>query len=424
MTETSTTKPPLHYLLILVLAGEAIFILPFVLARVFRPTFLAVFQLTNLELGTCFSVYGLVALASYLLGGPLADKFKPRFLMSSALFLTAIGGVFMSTYPGYGNLKWIYGYFGFTTIFLFWSAMIKATRVWGGSSRQGRAFGFLDGGRGVVAALFGSLGVYVFSVFIKVDINAAQLGDKQHAFQAVILVSSLLVAVIGVLVLIFLKPVGEENSDVETMQLAKTNGLKNLLAVAKIPSVWWLMVIILCAYVGYKITDVFSLFANEVMLYNEIESAQVGAFLLYFRPIVGISIGILADRTKSTFLLIIGFLTMLLGALVFSFGLIEAQMEVVFFTSVITIALGTYAARTLYFAVLHEGQIPLALTGTAVGLISFVGYTPDIFVGPVMGYFLDNSPGAVGHQQVFIMLSVFAFLGFIASVGFYRSQRK
>ena len=99
-------------------------------------------------------------------------------------------------------------------------------------------------------------------------------------------------------------------------------------------------------------------------------------------------------------------------------------MEVVFFTSVITIALGTYAARTLYFAVLHEGQIPLVLTGTAVGLISFVGYTPDIFVGPVMGYFLDNSPGAVGHQQVFIMLAVFAFLGMVAAVGFYRSQRK
>lgn len=41
--------------------------------------------------------------------------------------------------------------------------MIKATRILGGELNQGKAFGFLDGGRGLVAALFGALGVLVFS---------------------------------------------------------------------------------------------------------------------------------------------------------------------------------------------------------------------------------------------------------------------
>lgn len=58
-------KKPLGIVL-LILAGEAIYLLPFVLARVFRPTFLSVFQLNNTQLGSCYSVYGFVAMASYL----------------------------------------------------------------------------------------------------------------------------------------------------------------------------------------------------------------------------------------------------------------------------------------------------------------------------------------------------------------------
>ena len=63
-------------LITLIVAGEAIFFLPFVLARVFRPTLLDLFGISNTELGLWFSVYGIVAMVSYLFGGPLADRFE------------------------------------------------------------------------------------------------------------------------------------------------------------------------------------------------------------------------------------------------------------------------------------------------------------------------------------------------------------
>ena len=138
------TKAPWYFLLLIILAGESVFILPFVLARVFRPTVLEVLQLSNLELGLCYSVYGIVAMLSYPFGGPLADKFQPRKLIAVALWLTALGGFVYATFPSYTVLKVLYGYWGFTTIFLFWAPMIKATRVWGGTNSQGKAFGFLD----------------------------------------------------------------------------------------------------------------------------------------------------------------------------------------------------------------------------------------------------------------------------------------
>ena len=142
----SKTKQPIYVIILLILSSEAVFILPFVLVRIFRPQFLEVFDINNLQLGTCFSIYGIVALFSYIFGGPLADKFHPRFLISVSLILTAIGGIYLSTYPDYSHLKYLYGFWGFTTIFLFWSALIKATRIWGGTKKQGMAFGFLSGG--------------------------------------------------------------------------------------------------------------------------------------------------------------------------------------------------------------------------------------------------------------------------------------
>ena len=160
------SKNSWYYLLLLILSGEAVFILPFVLPRVFRPTVLQSFQLSNTELGLCFSWYGIVAMGSYILGGPLADKFAPRKLIAVALWLTALGGIIFAKFPSFTTLRLLYAYWGFTTIFLFWAPMIKATRVWGGAYSQGKAFGFLDGGRGLVGALFGSLGVLIFSIVI------------------------------------------------------------------------------------------------------------------------------------------------------------------------------------------------------------------------------------------------------------------
>ncbi|WP_010232552.1 MFS transporter [Gillisia marina] len=413
-------KAPWYFLLLLILAGESVFILPFVLSRVFRPTVLELFSLDNLQLGLCFSVYGIVALLSYLFGGPLADKFPPRKLIATALWMTALGGLVYATFPSYNVLKILYGYWGFTTIFLFWAPMIKATRVWGGSNSQGKAFGFLDGGRGLVGALFGALGVIIFSIFITSEISEVKISESRAAFKQVILVSSGIVVVVGILVWFFMKldPKTEKEIILEKITI------RQIKEVMRLPSVWLLMIIILCAYVGYKITDVFSLYAKDVMRYDQVQSAQVGTFLLFIRPVIGVLIGVLADRTRPTYWLVISFLISFFGALLFALDVISDSETALFFISILVVATGVYAARSLYFAVMESGQIPLVLTGTAVGLISIVGYTPDIFAGPAMGYLLDNSPGKVGHQHVFWMLALFSLIGGVAAYYYFRLYRK
>jgi nitrate/nitrite transporter NarK len=424
MSQQQKTSPA-YTILLLILAGESVFILPFVLQRIFRTTFLESFDITQTELGSCFSIYGLVALASYLFGGPLADKFRPHILMSVALMLTALGGFYLASYPTLANLHVLYGFWGFTTIFLFWAAMIKATRIWGGQSKQGIAFGFLDGGRGLVAALFGSVGVLVFSAFITKDIELTSVLERKVAFKQVITYTSFAVCVVSILVFFFLRKLNtsEEKQIQIGIDKPKTLTLANFKTVMQFKAVWLLMIIILCAYYGYKMTDLFSQYAEQVMNYNKIEAAKVGTSLLYMRPIIGVVIGILADRTRASLWIVIGFLLMLVTSGIFASGIINDSATLLFILSIGTMALGVYSARVLYFATLEESKIPLALTGIAVGFISIVGYTPDIFAGPLMGYFLDKNPGALGLQHSFGIMMLFSLVGLVAAFWLYRHSK-
>ena len=387
--------------------------LPFVLARIFRPTFLAVFELTNFQLGTLFTTYGIIAFLSYLFGGALADKFTARKLMTTSLLLTAGGGLVLANFPSYSTLQILFGYWGFSTIFLFWAAMIKATRNWGGKKQQGKAFGFLEGGRGIVAASIGTIGVFVFSVVLPKEVIAASFEERQLAFQAIIYATSALVAMVGLLIFFFLTE--DETEDHKDIETTSWNKIKTVL---QYPTVWLLILIVLCAYVGYKVTDILSLYAVDVMHFNEVDAAKVGSYQMFIRPIVCISVGSFADKSNSAFWLIRGFFILLIGTILFSSGLVAAPLNGFFLFSVIITGIGTYGLRSLYFGAIQEGHIPYSIMGTAVGIISLIGYTPDIFMGPLMGYLLDVNLGITGHQHVFMLLGAFSFIGLLAALRF------
>ena len=405
---------------LLILSGELIYLLPYVLPRIFRPTFLEVFNLNNLQLGSLFSVYGIIALLSYVYGGVISDKFQPKKLMSYSLFFTSFGGLVLASYPSYFVLQILYGYWGFTTVFLFWGAMIKATRVWGGTDNQGQAFGFLDGGRGLVAASMGSLGILIFSVFLTNDIELTSLTERKEAFRYVILFSSFMIFLTGLWVLFFM----DSNQKDQKNNVISSNSFSNIKTVLKIQSVWLIMIIIISAYVGYRVTDIYSLYASDVMFFNQIEAANVSSLQLYLRPLVCILIAMLAYKSSYIYFIIFGFVTMLIGSTIFAFGIVQLNMNFIFYLSLIIVATGTYAIRALYFSIMQEGRIPLVLTGTAVGLISVVGYTPDIFAPPIFGYFLDKYPGLLGHQYVFTISVLFSILGLLASIKFANLFKK
>ena len=324
--------------------------------------------------------------------------------------LTSLGGFFMMSYPSYFTLQMIYAYWGFTTVFLFWAPMIKATSIIGGLKKQGKTFSFLDAGRGIVASSIGIIGVLIFSFVVVGDISDSTHQEKQDAFRYVIGASSLIVFITGIIVYNFL--------NIQIDSKAKIGNFRDMKKLMKSKSVILIGLIILTAYMGYKITDIYSLYASEIMLFDEIEAARIGAYQQYLRPLACISIAFFADKSGNINVIIGGFAIMFVGAILFTSGIVVDGLNSLFILSLVIVATGTYIIRGLYFSILKDGKIPAALTGTAIGIVSIIGYTPDIFATPLYGYLLDTYEGIKGHQLVYLILAISSLIGIYLSLKF------
>ena len=410
----------------LMVAAEAIFFLPFVIARIFRPTMLEIFAITNWQLGVAFSAYGVVAMLAYFPGGPLADLFAPRKLMTFALAATAIGGLVMAMVPSLNVLRWLYAYWGLTSILLFWAAMIRAVRRLGGVNFSGSAFGLLDGGRGLVAAGAASIAVYLFDSLLPVDVDIATLEERGRAFQWMILVFTGATAAGAILVWIFIPDQTERNDEADQPASADSNSISfaGAITVLKLPTVWLQALIIVCAYVAYKGLDDVSLYAKVALDFNEVDAAYTGTLSMWVRPFAAVGAGLIADRTLVSRMTAVSFLALAAGAGMIASGVFVAGTASWFFLVIIGTSAAVHALRGLYYAIMQEGSVPFAYTGTVVGVVSTIGYTPDVFMGPLMGKLLDDSPGVLGHQHVFAVIALFSIIGFFGALVFNRVSTK
>ena len=403
-------------MLTLVFAGEIIFGLPFHTARFFRPTLLEAFGFSNTQLGDVFAVYGVLAMLAYFPGGALADRFPARSLLTASLLATSAGGFYMATYPGPAGMGLLYGYWGITTILLFWSALIRATREWGGDASQGSAFGVLEGGRGIVAALLGTIGVAVLAMAMPDDVAAATNEERRAAFRSVVLMYSLAAAGTAALVW-WLIPPSKLAGD------SSTGLFRGPVRVLRRPLVWAQAGVIICAYCGFKGLDNYSLYAVQVLGMNEVDGAKLAAYASYVRPFASVLAGLLADRWTAAKTTGLVFIILVLSYLPLSALPPEGGAVALIYANLIVSMFAVFALRGVYFALLQENRVPPHLTGAVAGTVSFVGFTPEIFFGPITGRILDANPGVVGHQNYFLFLAAVMVAGAAVTVWLVRLQK-
>ena len=158
------------------------------------------------------------------------------------------------TIPGYSGMSVLFGFWGLTTILLFWAALIRATRDWGREDEQGRAYGILDGGRGVLAAVLAGLAVWLFQAMLPADPTTATDAQRLLALRGIIGVYIVVTFASAVLVWVF---VPEETATAE----GRSSDLKwdHVGRVLRYPTVWLQALIVVCAYVAYKGLDNYSI---------------------------------------------------------------------------------------------------------------------------------------------------------------------
>jgi sugar phosphate permease len=413
------------HMLVLVLAGEMIFSLPFHTARFFRPTFLDAFGFSNTELGDAFAVYGVTAMLAYFPGGVLADRFPARKLMALSLLATAAGGLFMASFPGFVPMAVLYGYWGITTIFLFWAAMIRATRAWGGTGSQGIAFGVLDGGRGLVAAGFAMFAVAMLATYLPAEALLVDAASRREGMRNVILLYTAATAFCALLAWFLLPdPPGKARTDEAGATSQQIRSLlRNASAVLHQPLVWAQAAVIVCAYSAYKGLDNYSLYAVQVLGMDEVEAARLTAWASYLRPVAAVLTGLLADRILAARAILAAFAVLLATCLVLALSAPDQAWTNIIYGNIFVSFFAVFALRGVYFALLEETGTPRHLTGATVGAVSFIGYTPEIFFGPVSGRILDHAPGLEGHQDYFLFLGGFAAAGLVVSAWLSRVSR-
>lgn len=410
--DTSNSSPMSRWLTIfsLVFAGEMIFSLPFHVARFFRPTMLNVFQLSNTELGDSISVYGIMAMLAYFPGGAIADRYSARKLMTISLVATGLGGLFFAKIPTQLGLSVLFGYWGITTIFLFWAAMIKATRDWGGHLSQGKAFGILDGGRGLVAAGAATLAVFILSSLMPENIENTSDIERRKALEAVIYLYTFLT--IGAAVLVWFL-IGDSNNKTN---IERRSFRKKIAGVLRNRAVWLQAIIVICAYSAFKGLDYYSLYAVDLLGMNEVDAAYFVSGASYIRAVSAIAAGLLVDRFSASSIISWLFGLLIAGYIILSFITPDANVFIIVFTDIIITFVAVYGLRGVYFALLEETRVSGNLTGTAVGLISVVGYAPDAFFNSIAGRLLDANPGLKGHQHFYMMLTTFSVIGLLATI--------
>ncbi len=394
----------------LILGGESIYTLPYFLRRDYSTTMAEALQISQTQLGTLSATFGVLALICYFPGGWLADRLSTRHLLTGSLIGTGFGGLAFATFPGYSGALAIFSFWGISTILTFWSALIKAARLWGGEAAQGRAFGILDGGRAFFGAVFGSMALAVFGQFT----------TELAGLQAVVLFYSSLNFLCAGLTWVYI-PVRDE-PEPNAQPDAPAQGFSTL-EVLKVRAVWLHAAVIFCAYSAYWGTYNLAGYASGGFGLDATASATISVFGTWFGPPAAIGAGFLADRfgasrTVTSCLIVLSLAMALLAAV----PPMAATVWLLWFNAALACA-ASFALRGTYYSLLKDSGVPSKMTGVAVGFVSVVGYSPDIFIPTLTGVLVDGFPGGPGYRYLFGILAVLSATGALCAWGIGRYAR-
>ena len=389
-------------LIILVLGGSFVYALPY-FRYYYYDAFLATFQINNTQMGNLQSAYGVFAILSYFPGGWLADRVSARKLLTFSMVTTGLLGLWLWTIPSYSITLFIHAAWGVTTILTFWPPMIKAVRMLAAANEQGKAFGFMESGRGISNALHMSAAVAIFGYFSAKTTELAGL-------QGVMMGYGVICILVGVLIFLMLKDNPQEIST------KKGSSKEVLIQVLKMPHTWLIVVIMFCSYSMNMSFYYITPYSTQIFKASAVFGAAIGVLSQYVRPVGSAGAGILGDIFNSSKIIAIGFVLMITGLV----GLILVPGEgtmtlVILIGSSIFIYISMYAIQALHYALLEEGDYPLAISGTAVGVVATLGYLPEIIAPQIAGRILDAFPGAQGFHYFFMVLIAFAVIGLITT---------
>ncbi|MCW8328824.1 MFS transporter [Photobacterium sp. SDRW27] len=371
--------------------------------------------LTNTQIGLSFTVYTIVQTAGLFLSLYIADRFSKKILLPMGLVGVGLCGLYLSTLPPFTGYLICFAAMAFFADVLYWPVLLKAVRLLGSKEEQGRMFGFLEAGRGIVDVIVASGALFIF----------VQFGEGKAGMQAGLIYYTLITIAVGIITYFIV----DNDDKVESKDNASANleVLKGIKHVLTCPNVWLASFGVFFVYAAYCGLTYFIPFLKDIYA---LPVALVGAYGIinqYALKMVGGPIGgFLADKVVKSPTVYLKW-TFLISAIgIFLFMQLPHDSMNVYLGMAATLGFGAiiFSQRAIFFAPMDEIGTPRKYAGSAMAFGCIIGYMPAMFAYTLYGWMLDNFEGITGYNYVFSIMMAFSLLGFACSATLTRRIKK
>lgn len=396
-------------LLFLIMAGGAIYPLLY-LRQNFELTLLSTFGISLAELNVAHSILGASFVLSYVPSGWLADRFSPRALLTFSVVMTGVIGLWYASIPGAEWITVIFALWGITTGLTFWAALIKGCSLLAPDDQQARFFGLLEGGRGLFEALLATIAVAWFAYAVS-SIGAID----EVAMVQVIYFYSFVCLVIGALLWVVLKDTADKAADDDgtaeaTTQVTLRETMDDLLSLLLNVRVWLVAICILTGYQVFWATYTYSAFLQTQFGLDAVAVAALTTVRLWMRPVGAVLAGFLGDRFHPVRTLGIAILLAGCSLIALLFLPADSPYTLLYF-AVATSSVVIYGVRGIYWASFNTTRVEAKRAGLAIGMVSMIGYAPDIYMPLINTFLIETYGDTVGFQLYFGGVGLTALVG-------------
>jgi len=396
---------------ILMLGAGTIYKLGF-LKDAFYVPMLEFMGLSHTQIGTAMSIAGLISTFSFLTAIGITDKVSKKIMIPFSLISICLCGIWLSTFPSYPVFLLIYCLLAICADMLYWPTMLKTVRLLGTEDEQGRMFGIMEAGRGLMDTIiaFGALGIF------------SAMGSTAAGLKMAILFYSIVPGVIGIIMYFMLEPDdAPAPTPVQTQENASSAKEKNtsgIMRTLKNKNIWLVSFNIFFVYSVYCGLTYFIPFLEEAYA---LPAALVGVYGIinqYGLKMLGGPVGgFITDKILHSATKYLRIAFVIVGVIVAVFAMLPHKSMGIFLGMFITLTISAcvYSMRAIFFAPMDEVHVPREITGSAMAMGSFIGYLPGSFMYAVYGGILDKFEGLFGYRIVYLMMAVFAAGGFVLS---------
>lgn len=232
-------------------------------------------------------------------------------------------------------------------------------------------------------------------------------GDEMQTFTLIVRIYALLnlIAAVG----IYFKFSEIEMTNIQGNQVSFSE-IKN---VFRNKQVWLIAGITLCnfwlycslTYITPYLTDVYGISNENTLIYGIIR-------VNILTVLAAILFGKLADKRRSALEVIWKIMPVQGIVLGFLIGN-EFTFRIDILSIVLTMAYAFIATgvKTICLVLISESEFPMLIVGTVIGVVSFIGYSPDAFLYPIAGKLLETY-----QEQGYFYLFMICLLTVIASI--------